>query len=541
MGRAPMGPRTNGRAVQMGPRRTSARSLVLFPRTRQRRWPATTGLRAPASTGRMKCLPEKFEGNLMTYDNRQFYIDGAWVDPAEPKEFKVINPADESVAGVISMGGSKDVERAVGAARRAFESYSRTSPAERLTLMQRILAAYKAHYGEIAQAISTEMGAPITLAKGSQTRIGVGHISAMIDVLKTFKFEEMRGTVRLVQEPVGVCALITPWNWPMNQVAAKVVPALAAGCTMVLKPSEYSPFSAILWAKVMHEAGVPAGVFNLINGDGPSVGAPLASHRDIDMVSFTGSTRAGTEVARSAAASVKRVHQELGGKSPNVLLEDADFERAVKQGVLHVFQNSGQSCNAPTRMLVPAEKMAAVEAIAKRVAQSVIVGDPAAENTTLGPVVSKLQFDRVEGFIEKGIAEGAHLITGGVGRPEGLAKGYYVKPTIFSNVRNDMTIAREEIFGPVLCILPYRTEEEAVQIANDTPYGLAAYVWSEDKARARRVGNRIRAGQVALNGAYGDMQTPFGGFKMSGNGREYGEFGLRDFLEVKAMIGVDAA
>jgi aldehyde dehydrogenase (NAD+) len=477
----------------------------------------------------------------MMYDNRQFYIDGAWVDPVEPKEFKVINPATETVAGLISMGSAKDVDRAVGAARRAFDSYSRTSPAERLALMERILAAYKAHYDEIAQAISTEMGAPISLAKGSQTRIGVGHISAMIDVLKTFKFEEMRGTVRLVQEAVGVCALITPWNWPMNQVAAKVVPALAAGCTMVLKPSEYSPFSAILWAKVMHEAGVPAGVFNLINGDGISVGAPLSSHREVDMVSFTGSTRAGTEVARSAAASVKRVHQELGGKSPNVLLDDADFERAVKQSVLHVFQNSGQSCNAPTRMLVPAGKMAAVEAIARRIAETVVVGDPASDKTTVGPVVSKLQFDRVEGFIAKGITEGATVITGGAGRPEGLPTGYYVKPTIFSNVRNDMTIAREEIFGPVLCILPYQTEEEAVQIANDTPYGLAAYVWSQDNVRARRVGNRIRAGQVALNGASGDMQTPFGGFKMSGNGREWGEFGLHDFLEVKAMIGVDAA
>ena len=363
----------------------------------------------------------------------------------------------------------------------------------------------------------------------------------MIEVLKTFKFEEQRGNTRLVQEPVGVCALITPWNWPMNQVAAKVVPALAAGCTMVLKPSEYSPFSAILWAQVMHEAGVPAGVFNLVNGDGPNVGAPLSAHREVDMVSFTGSTRAGTEVAKSAAASVKRVHQELGGKSPNVLLDDADFERAVKQSVLHVFQNSGQSCNAPTRMLVPAAKMAEVVAIAKRVADTVVVGDPASEKTNVGPVVSKLQYDRVEGYIEKGIAEGAVLVTGGTGRPDGLNEGYFVKPTIFSNVNNDMTIAREEIFGPVLCILPYETEDDAVQIANDTPYGLAAYVWSQDPMRARRVGSRIRAGQVALNGASGDMQTPFGGFKMSGNGREYGEFGLRDFLEVKAVIGVDAA
>ena len=477
----------------------------------------------------------------MTYDNRQFYIDGAWVDPMEPKQFTVINPATEQSAGVISMGSAKDVDRAVAAARRAFDSYSRTTPAERLSLLERILTAYKAHYDEIAQAISIEMGAPITLSKGAQTRIGVGHISAMIEVLKTFNFEELRGTVRLVQEPVGVCALITPWNWPMNQVAAKVIPALAAGCTMVLKPSEFSPFSAILWAKVMHEAKVPAGVFNLINGDGPSVGAPLSSHKDVDMVSFTGSTRAGTEVAKSAAASVKRVHQELGGKSPNVLLEDADFERAVKASVLHVFQNSGQSCNAPTRMLVPASKLAEVEAIAKRVAEGVIVGDPASEKTNVGPVVSKLQYERVEGYISKGIAEGAKVVIGGAGRPDGLDKGYYVRPTIFSNVRNDMTIAREEIFGPVLCILPYDNEEQAVQIANDTPYGLAAYVWSQDNVHARRVGARIRAGQVTLNGASGTMNTPFGGFKMSGNGREYGEFGLRDFLEVKAVIGVDAA
>ncbi len=477
----------------------------------------------------------------MTYDNRQFYIDGAWVDPVEPKQLKVINPATEGVAGVISMGSGKDVDRAVTAARRAFDGYSRSSPAERLALMERILAAYKAHYDEIARAISIEMGAPITLSKGSQTGVGVGHISAMIDVLKTFKFEEMHGTVRLVQEAVGVCALITPWNWPINQVAAKVVPALAAGCTMVLKPSEYSPFSAIIWAKVMHEAGVPAGVFNLINGDGASVGAPLSSHREVDMVSFTGSTRAGTEVAKNAAASVKRVHQELGGKSPNVLLDDADFERAVTKSVLHVFQNSGQSCNAPTRMLVPAAKLAEVEAIAKRVAESVVTGDPSSEKTNLGPVVSKLQFERVEGYIAKGIAEGAKVVVGGSGRPDGLSKGYFVKPTIFSNVRNDMTIAREEIFGPVLCILPYDNEEQAVQIANDTPYGLAAYVWSKDNLHARRIGARIRAGQVTLNGASGSMNTPFGGFKMSGNGREWGEFGLRDFLEVKAVIGVDAA
>ena len=477
----------------------------------------------------------------MTYDNRQFYIDGAWVDPVEAKQLQVINPATEDAAGVISMGGPKDVDRAVAAARGAFETYSRSTREERLALMERVLAAYKKHYDAIAQAISLEMGAPVSLAKGSQTGIGVGHISAMIDVLKKFQFEEARGNIRLVQEPVGVCALITPWNWPMNQVAAKVVPALAAGCTMVLKPSEFSPFSAILWAQVMHDAGVPKGVFNLINGDGLNVGAPLVAHRDVDMVSFTGSTRAGTDVAKSAATSVKRVHQELGGKSPNLLLDDADFDKAVRAGVLHVFQNSGQSCNAPTRMLVPKARLEQVERIAQHTAAGVIVGDPAAESTNVGPVVSKVQFDRIQGYIAKGIEEGAKVLIGGTGRPDGLAKGYYVRPTIFSNVNNRMAIAREEIFGPVLCILPYDSEEQAVQIANDTPYGLAAYVWSGDNAHARRVGARIRAGQVALNGAHGDMHTPFGGFKASGNGREWGEFGLRDFLEVKAVIGVDAA
>jgi aldehyde dehydrogenase (NAD+) len=477
----------------------------------------------------------------MSYVFRQFYIDGHWVDPVTPQEFKVINPATEEMAGVISMGSAADVDRAVAAARRAFESFSRTTATERRALLERILAAYKIHYDEIATAISDEMGAPMKLARESQAAVGVGHLTAMIDVLQHFKFEERHGVARLMLEPVGVCALITPWNWPINQVAAKVVPALAAGCTMVLKPSEFSPFSAIIWAKVLHEAGVPAGVFNLVNGAGPTVGAALAAHPDVDMVSFTGSTRAGTEVARSAAATVKRVHQELGGKSPNVLLDDVDFERAVKASVLHVFQNSGQSCNAPTRMLVPAAKLAAVEEIARKVAESVVVGDPKAEGTAVGPVVSKIQFDRVEGFIAQGISEGAKVVIGGPGRPAGLSKGYFVRPTIFSNVTNDMVIAREEIFGPVLCILPYQSEEEAIQIANDTPYGLAAYVWSKDAARARHVGARIRAGQVILNGARGDMNTPFGGFKRSGNGREWGEHGLRDFLEIKAMLGADAA
>jgi aldehyde dehydrogenase (NAD+) len=477
----------------------------------------------------------------MAYEYRKFYIDGQWVDPAQPKEFEVINPATEEVAGVISMGNVADVDRAVAAARRAFDSFSQTTPDDRRSLLEKILEVYKKRYTDVANAIRDEMGAPNKLANGSQAGIGVGHLTAMIDVLKNFKFEERHGPTRLVLEPIGVCALITPWNWPINQVAAKVVPALAAGCTMVLKPSEFSPFSAMVWAEVLHEAGVPKGVFNLINGTGIEVGAALASHPEVDMVSFTGSTRAGTEVAKLAASTVKRVHQELGGKSPNILLDDADFERAVKAGVLHVFENSGQSCNAPTRMLVPAGRLAEVEAIAKKTAEGVTVGDPTSPGIQVGPVVSRIQFERVESYISKGIAEGAKVVIGGAGRPDGLQKGYYVKPTIFSNVNNNMLIAREEIFGPVLAILPYQTEEEAIKIANDTEYGLQAYVWSNDLARANRVGRRIRAGRITINGKSGDMNTPFGGFKKSGNGREWGEHGLRDFLEVKAVIGAEVA
>ena len=477
----------------------------------------------------------------MAYSYRKFYIDGQWVDPAVPRDFSVINPATEEPAGVISLGGTVDVDRAVAAARRAFESFSQTSRDERRALLEKILETYKKRYADVANAIRDEMGAPAKLAHGSQAGIGVGHISAMIEVLKSFEFEDRRGSTRLVLEPVGVCALITPWNWPINQVAAKVIPALAAGCTMVLKPSEFSPFSAIIWAEVMHAAGVPAGVFNLVNGTGPEVGAALASHPDVDMVSFTGSTRAGTEVAKLAAPTVKRVHQELGGKSPNILLDDADFARAVKASVRHVFENSGQSCNAPTRMLVPASRLAEVEALARQVAEKVTVGDPTSPETEVGPVVSRIQFERIEDYISKGIAEGAKLIIGGEGRPEGLSRGYYVRPTIFSNVNNNMLIAREEIFGPVLAILPYRDEEEAVRIANDTPYGLQAYIWSGDLGHANRIGRRIRAGRVTINGAAGDMNTPFGGFKRSGNGREWGEHGLRDFLEVKAVLGAEVA
>jgi aldehyde dehydrogenase (NAD+) len=479
----------------------------------------------------------------MSHDPRSFYVDGRWVPPVEPRDHPVVNPATEEVAATISLGDARDVDRAVAAARRAFEGWSLVPPDERRLLLERILSVYKARLPDVAQAISTEMGAPISLATKAQAGAGAAHLSAAIEVLKRFRFEEPSGTTRVVLEPVGVCGLITPWNWPMNQVAAKVAPALAAGCAVVLKPSELAPLSAGVFAEILHEAGVPAGVFNLVNGLGPSAGAALAAHPAVDMVSFTGSTRAGIEVARAAAPSVKRVHQELGGKSPNVILDDADLPRAVKIGVQHVLQNSGQSCNAPTRMFVPASRLPEVEAIARAVADAAVVGDPRAPTTTIGPLVSKAQLARVQGYVEKGVAEGARLVAGGPGRPAGLERGWFVRPTVFSDVRNDMTIAREEIFGPVLCILPYRDEDEAIRLANDTPYGLAAYVWSADLARARRVAARLHAGMVHLNGAPPDFAAPFGGFKQSGNGREWGAHGLREFLEVKAILGVppDAA
>jgi aldehyde dehydrogenase (NAD+) len=380
------------------------------------------------------------------------------------------------------------------------------------------------------------MGAPASLAQRAQAPIGMGHLATGIEVLKTFKFEEDRGPTRLVKEPIGVCAMITPWNWPINQIACKVVPALATGCTMVLKPSEESPFSAVIWAEIMHAAGVPAGVFNLVNGTGLEVGAALSSHPDVDMVSFTGSTRAGVEVAKAAAPTVKRVAQELGGKSPNILLPDADMKSAVSGGVKHVMQNSGQSCNAPTRMLVPSAKMAEAIVIAKETAESTTVGDPNG-NAQLGPVVNRTQWEKIQRLIQAGIDEGATLVAGGVGRPEGLDKGFYVKPTVFANVTNDMTVAKEEIFGPVVSILGYESVDQAVDIGNDTEYGLAAYVSGTDLAAARAVASRLRAGQVSINGGGGDMMAPFGGYKMSGNGREWGDFGFHEYLEVKAILG----
>ncbi len=471
----------------------------------------------------------------------KFYIDGQWVDPATPRTLEVIDPAHEEPFARISLGSAADVDKAVVAARRAFESFSRTSKAERLALMQKIVEIYQKRYGEFVEAISREMGAPLGLSKAAQAAMGVAHFTQAMKVLNEFEFVTVKGSTAITYEPVGVVGMITPWNWPINQIACKVAPALAAGCTMVLKPSEIAPLNGMLLAEVMHEAGVPAGVFNLVNGDGPTVGEAMSRHPGIDMMSFTGSTRAGIAVAKAAADTVKRVAQELGGKSPNIILPDADLAKAVSGGVISMFTNSGQSCNAPSRMLVPRSKHDEAAAIAKATAEKVKVGDPFADGTQIGPVVSEVQYNKIQGLIQKGIAEGATLVCGGPGRPEGLNRGYYVRPTVFANVTNDMTIAREEIFGPVLCILPYDSEEDALRIANDTAYGLSSYVQSGDIAHAQRVAAQIRAGNVHINGAGVDLNAPFGGYKQSGTGREWGEFGFHEFLEVKAIMGYEAA
>ncbi len=469
--------------------------------------------------------------------HHQFYIDGQWVAPAGGSLIDVINPATEEAVATIAAGGAADVDRAVAASRRAFESYSQTSREERLDLLGRIVSIYRKRTDELAEAISTEMGAPLAFARERHVPAGLGHLTRAIEVLKTYQFDETINATLITREPIGVVGLITPWNWPLNQIACKVGPALAAGCTMVLKPSEIAPLSALIFAEILDEAGVPPGVFNLVNGDGPQVGQAIASHPDIDMVSFTGSTRAGILVAKAAADTVKRVHQELGGKSPNILLDDADFDAAVTHGARSCFANSGQSCNAPTRLLVPADRQEEVVAIARRIADETVVGDPRAASTTIGPVVSKVQFDRIQDLIDAGIKEGATLVAGGPGRPAGLNRGYYVQPTVFADVRNDMRIAQEEIFGPVLSILPYKDEEDAIRMANDTVYGLSSYVTSGDLERSRRVARRIRAGMVHLNGSRGDTAAAFGGYKQSGNGREWGRFGFEEFLEIKSMFG----
>ena len=471
----------------------------------------------------------------------QFYINGEWVNPVNPQHLDVINPATEESIGKIAMGNSEDVDKAVAAAKNAFESFSQTSKEERLALMGKILEVYQSRYDEIAETISLEMGAPLWLSKAAQAATGAGHFATFMEILKNYDFVEDRGTTRLRKEPVGVCGLITPWNWPINQIACKVAPALAAGCTMILKPSEVSPLNAILFAEVLDEAGVPAGVFNLVNGDGMNVGEAMSSHPDIDMMSFTGSTRAGIAVAKASADTVKRVAQELGGKSANIILDDADFNKSVAGGVGSVFTNSGQSCNAPTRMLVPADRQDEAVAIAKATAEATIVGNPAdVAPGGMGPVVSEVQFNKIQGLIEKGIEEGATLVAGGPGKPEGLNAGYFVKPTVFSDVSNDMTIAREEIFGPVLSILPYKDEDDALSIANDTEYGLSGYV-SGSQEKAQKFAEKIRSGNVHVNGAGPDFTAPFGGYKKSGNGREWGESGFEEFLEIKAILGYNAA
>jgi aldehyde dehydrogenase (NAD+) len=469
-------------------------------------------------------------------DCRQFYIDGKWVNPTKAHDFQVINPANEQPVATISLGAPADVDKAVAAARSVFVSFSETTVPERLALLEKIIEVYRSKMDEMAETISLEMGAPPWLAKAAQAPVGLAHLTEIVKVLGSFKFEERKGSTLMRREPIGVCGLITPWNWPMNQVVCKVAPALAAGCTMLLKPSEIAPLSAYLFAKILDEAGLPPGVFNLVNGDGATVGAAISAHPDIDMVSFTGSTRAGIAVAMAAAPTVKRVTQELGGKSANIILEDADLESAVKEGVQTCFRNSGQSCDAPTRLLVPRAKLDLAAAAARLAAEATRVADPAAKGS-IGPLVSKTQFEKVQNLILKGIEEGAKLIAGGAGRPGGVSAGYFVKPTVFTEVDNDMTIAREEIFGPVLCIIPYEDEDDAIRIANDTPYGLSGYVTSGDLEHARRIAKRIRSGNVRVNGARLDFGGCFGGYKQSGNGREWSEAGLEEFLELKAIFG----
>ncbi|AQR73833.1 aldehyde dehydrogenase family protein [Sphingomonas sp. LM7] len=467
------------------------------------------------------------------------YIDGVWVESDGGTRHEVINPATEAAITEITLGSAADVDKAVAAAKRAFESFSRTSVEERIALIERILEAYKARAGDMAEAISLEMGAPLSLARTAQVGSGIGHLMSAARALQEFQFEEQIGKSLVVHEAIGVVAMITPWNWPLNQIVSKVAPALAAGCTMILKPSEEAPSCAAIFAEVMDAAGVPAGVFNLVNGDGPGVGTALSTHRDVDMVSFTGSTRAGILVAKNAADTVKRVHQELGGKSPSVVLESADIAKAVPGTLFSVLMNSGQSCIAPARLLVPRHLQEQVAALAAQMMQATQTGDPAQEGRHIGPVVNKTQWDKIQGLIAKGLEEGAKLETGGPGRPDGVETGYFVKPTLFSNVRNDMTIAREEIFGPVVTIIPYEDEEDAIRIANDTDYGLSAVLFG-DAESVKRVAPRLRAGMIYVNGGQPDPNLPFGGYKQSGNGREHGKFGLAEFLEVKSVIGVFA-
>jgi aldehyde dehydrogenase (NAD+) len=469
--------------------------------------------------------------------NDKFYIHGQWVDCSRSDTLEVINPATEQSIMSLRLGQGEDVDSAVAAAKEAFQSYSQWSKEQRLQLLERILEEYNRRADDMARAITSEMGAPSTFSEKAQVGAGAGHLHASIKALKNLEESHSLKKTEIYHEPVGVCALITPWNWPINQIMCKVAPALAAGCTMVLKPSEEAPLSAIIMTEILETAGVPAGVFNMVHGTGLDVGAPLSSHPDVDLVSFTGSTQAGVAVMKAAAETIKKVCLELGGKSANILLDDVDFERSVKQGVLSCFSNTGQSCNAPTRMLVPESKMDEVIAIAEKVSHKANPGDPLSEDTTMGPVVSQRQYERIQKLIQSGIDEGATLVCGGTGKPEGNEIGYFVKPTIFAHANNQMTIAQEEIFGPVLTIIPYKDEAEAIAIANDSQYGLSGYVSSADLERAKSVARRLRTGMVHLNGAPGDINAPFGGYKQSGNGREWGAEGLKEFMEIKAVMG----
>lgn len=476
----------------------------------------------------------------MMLDKRAFYINGQWVAPATTNDLEVIDPSNEEAVAVISLGSQSDTDAAVNAAKNAFDSWSQTSKEERLHCVEKLADIYTAREAEMGEAISLEMGAPISMALSAQAGSGSWHIRNFIRAFKAFEFERPLGdhapNDRIHMEPIGVCGLITPWNWPMNQVTLKVIPAIATGCTMVLKPSEIAPLSSYLFAEMMHEAGFPAGVFNMVNGDGLGVGTQLSSHPDIDMISFTGSTRAGTAITKNAADTVKRVSLELGGKGANIIFADAD-EKAVTRGVRHCFNNTGQSCNAPTRMLVERSIYDQAVATAQAIAEKTTVDIASKEGRHIGPVVSERQFNQIQTMIEKGMAEGARLIAGGPGKPDGLERGYFVKPTIFADVSNDMQIAQQEIFGPVLAMIPFDTEEEAIRIANDTVYGLTNYVQTQDGEKAQRVARRLRSGMVEINGQSRGAGAPFGGYKQSGNGREGGVWGIEDFLEVKSISG----
>jgi aldehyde dehydrogenase (NAD+) len=467
----------------------------------------------------------------------QFYINGRWTSPAIPATLPVVNPANEAVVAEVARGSAEDVDRAVAAARGAFAGWSATPAAARAQVLGKIHKLILERKEQLAQALSLEMGAAIGFARAMQVPLAAEHVRVARDLLSSYRFQTVEGGTAIEREPIGVCGLITPWNWPLYQITAKVAPAIAAGCTVVLKPSELSPLSALLFAQLVHDAGLPPGVFNLVNGSGAEVGAAMAAHGDIDMISITGSNRAGALVAQAAAPTVKRVTQELGGKSPNVLLPDADFAKAVPLGVMSAFRNVGQSCSAPTRMIVPRSRLAEVEALAAATANALIVGDPQSEQTQLGPIANEAQFYRVQSMIQAGLDEGAKLLCGGPGRAAGFDKGFYTRPTVFSEVDNAMRIAQEEIFGPVLCIIAYDTVDEAVAIANDTVYGLGAHVQGQDLELARAVASRIRAGQVHLNHPAWNPMAPFGGYKRSGNGREYGVLGFEEYLETKAIIG----